>query len=168
MENFNEQQRMLKHWWFLLVPTLFGCAVPLFMKDKVSEHPEAIVLPIAVVLLVIALFGIAVLKTNITEQSITVRFTPFMFKPKVINWGDVLKAELKKYDPLFEYGGWGYKKGWKRKKTALNIYGSIGLELTLADDTKLMIGTQRKELLETYLLYIKKKHNLQQIVIEHG
>jgi len=164
MEHFNEEQRMLKRWWFLLLPALVVGILPLFIGDKAEGHPEAIVIPLVVAGLVLALFGFSSLKTSINEQRIYVKFIPFMVKAKEINWDDVVYAEVKKYDPLFQYGGWGYRKGWKRKKMALNVYGNTGLELHLKDDTKLMIGTQKKESLISYLTYIKQKYHLQQIV----
>ena len=54
--------------------------------------------------------------------------------------------EVRRYSPILEYGGWGYRPG--RKKLALNVSGNQGLEIKFRNGRKLMIGTQKREDLE--------------------
>ncbi len=43
-----------------------------------------------------------------------------------------------------EYGGWGVK-GWSKDKMAYNVSGDRGVELTLKDGRRIMLGSQRAE-----------------------
>jgi hypothetical protein len=51
--------------------------------------------------------------------------------------------EPRTYHPLLEYGGWGLRRGWKG--WAYNISGNRGVQLTLADGKRLLIGSQRAD-----------------------
>jgi len=163
MDAFKEEQRMLKHWWFMMIPAVFTITVPLLVSKQAQVDGILVAIPIAIIGLVFLLFGLITLHAKIDEQGISIQFKPFMFKVKHIPWKEIAQAKVVKYDPLFEYGGWGYRKGWKKKKIAYNIYGSEGLEIMLHDETKLMLGTQKPVQLNTYLQYLKQKYHLQAI-----
>jgi uncharacterized protein YlzI (FlbEa/FlbD family) len=58
---------------------------------------------------------------------------------------------------LGEYGGWGLRYSFNKKRgNAINVSGDIGIQLTLTNGKKLLIGTQKKEavnrVLKTYNL----------------
>ena len=63
---------------------------------------------------------------------------------RVIPIAEVAKVEARKYNALKEYGGWGIK-GWSGKKMAYNVKGSWGVELTLKDGRRVLIGTQKPQ-----------------------
>ena len=49
---------------------------------------------------------------------------------------------MRKYSAVKEYGGWGIK-GWSQQKVAYNVSGNEGVELTLRDGRRVMLGSQR-------------------------
>lgn len=161
MDAFTEQQSFIKSWWPLLIPgLLIGVGVPLLVGfEKGFGRPE-LWAGSAVVLFVWALLSFLKLKTRVDENGVSVMFIPIMRKPKTILWKEVSSAKVKEYDPLSEYGGWGYRKGWKKAKRAYNISGSKGLELTLTDGSIIMVGTKNVEPLRQYLNYLKDKYQL--------
>jgi hypothetical protein len=66
---------------------------------------------------------------------------------------------------LAEYGGWGVK-GFSGKNRAYNISGNIGLQLTLKNGYKILIGTNNQEKLRMYLQYIVKKYTIPAIKLD--
>ena len=56
---------------------------------------------------------------------------------------EIVRLEARTYSALREYGGWGIR-GWGGKR-AYNVSGNRGVELTLKDGHKVMIGSQRAE-----------------------
>ncbi|MFN3445669.1 MAG: hypothetical protein ACK44D_08015 [Bacteroidia bacterium] len=154
----------MKHWWFVLLPVFVFGSIALWVDDEAQTETYQVVIFFVAITLVLLLFLFMCLHTRINEKGIEVQFKPLMFKVRKIQWSDVVQVKVIEYSPLFDYGGWGYRKSFSGKKAALNVYGNQGLELMLKDDTKLMIGTQRKDDLNNYLSYIKRKYQLQQIV----
>ena len=94
------------------------------------------------------------LETKIDEQGIHYGFWPFNLKPKHILWREIKSCYVRKYNPLTEYGGWGYRSGFGKKSGAMNVKGTIGIQIELSNNKKLLIGTQKereaKSVLETY------------------
>lgn len=84
----------------------------------------------------------------IDGKGIRFRFTLLM-KEKFIPKEDISRYEVRKYKPVLEYGGWGYRKRnrnlFKGKKAgvAYNVKGNMGLQLYLKDGAKILIGTQK-------------------------
>ena len=85
-------------------------------------------------------FLIARLISRIDKDGITVRFIPFHFKQIKYNWIDIESCEIRKYNPIFEFGGWGIRYGFKGK--AYNIKGNKGIQLRLKNGRRILIGTQ--------------------------
>lgn len=106
-----------------------------------ATKPLAVLICILPVILIMALFFLMNLKTVINQKSINIQFFPFIREPKVFLWKDIQKIELKKYQPMVEYGGYGIRGLGDDK--AYNIQGDIGLKLYFKDGKKLMLGTQK-------------------------
>ncbi|MES2691669.1 MAG: hypothetical protein V4658_14780 [Bacteroidota bacterium] len=158
MEAFIEKQNFLKRWWGVSLPIVVASLVPLISIDKNTPVLVGIATPVIVTAFVFLLFRLLTLYTRIDEKCIAVRFAPFHRKDRVIEWHSLKSARVVKYDPLFEYGGWGFRKGWTGSKIAYNVSGKTGLELELNDGRKIMIGTAKKEELLSYLSYLKNKY----------
>ena len=92
---------------------------------------------------VFLLFEKSKLITNIYEKEIRLRFPPFFSKEKVFSIEIIKKMEVRKYNPILEFGGWGVRHGLKGK--AYNVKGNIGLQLYFKNGKKLLIGTQKQE-----------------------
>lgn len=82
--------------------------------------------------------------TRVTPDAVTVRFG-FLYKTRV-PLSEVVKAEAVAYRPVRDYGGWGIRGMGRRR--ALNARGNLGVLLTRADGSTLMVGSQKpRELL---------------------
>lgn len=115
---FIETQRF-NQWWMLLLLAIVTLIIA------------------AVVVLMLTLK----LQTRITTKGIEVRFPPVHNTNRLIPWNEITKAYIREYDPISEYGGWGFR-GSSRNK-AWNVSGRKGLQLYLADGSKLLIGTKK-------------------------
>jgi hypothetical protein len=54
---------------------------------------------------------------------------------------------VRSYNPLREFGGWGYRSWGGKKGNAWNISGNQGLQLQFKSGKELLIGTQQPEAL---------------------
>jgi len=107
---------------------------------------------VIIVFLVILLFINLKLKTRIDENGINYQFYPYHQSYKLIPWIKISKLFIRNYDAISEYGGWGMKFNFfKKKGKALTTKGNIGLQLHLTNGKKLLIGTQKKEELQRVL-----------------
>ncbi|MBQ4803289.1 hypothetical protein J8L88_10555 [Aquimarina sp. MMG015] len=72
------------------------------------------------------------------------------------DWGSIKQLYIRKYDPIYEYGGWGIRMNIRGKGKAFNISGNIGLQLEFLNNKKLLIGTNKPEKLSEALKKIGK------------
>ncbi len=95
-------------------------------------------------------FGVTILiyfsclHTKISREGISFKFFPLVNQWKNIRWQDMENLELRKYNPIKEFGGWGVRTTLEGKK-AYNIAGNIGLDITLKDKKSILIGTQKPD-----------------------
>jgi len=115
------------------------------------EETFAIIAAVFVIAIIILVF-FTTLKTEISEEGIKYRMWPFHKKSKVLFWHDIESAEIRKYKPIREYGGWGMRFGHHGR--AFNVKGDIGLQITLVSGKKILIGTQRSDELEDVLNHL--------------
>jgi len=146
MENsFIESQKVKQAWIIVLMitATIFSIINYVQMPATFSSIAPLVIIFIANLIL-IALK----LNTKINKQGIYFQLFPFQFKYNEISWNDVLTIEVRKYKPIREYGGWGYRFSFKNGK-AYNISGNMGLQIVLKNGDKILIGTQKPvELIE--------------------
>lgn len=154
---FTEKQYFKQKWiWFMLFGILALSVVPVL--NVATTRPFAVLICILPVVLIMVLFFLMNLKTVINLQGIHIQFFPFIRKPKVFLWKDIQKIELKKYQPMMEYGGYGIRGLGDDK--AYNIRGDIGLKLYFKNGKKIMIGTQTPEELAHKISIISKDNNI--------
>lgn len=151
MKTFNESQKF-KQWWIWLI-LVSGVGLAWFYKFK--EPESAWEISLIIVHLVVVLFLVMELDTRIDEAGIHYRFFPFQWKHKLIKWDELEKVYVRKYKPIYEYGGWGIR-GLGRDM-AFNVSGNMGLQLEMKDGDRFLIGTQKpKEMEEVILFYTTK------------
>ena len=159
---FREQQQFRQPWlWLLFVcisaPILallgFGLYQQLVLGTPFGDNPMSdtrlVLMTIAVLLLhsaVIALFWFAKLDVEVTQEAIAIRFRPFHGRPRKISLKQITDARARKYSAIGEYGGWGIRVGLQGR--AYNVAGDEGVQLTLADGKRILIGSQRSRELE--------------------
>ncbi len=88
---------------------------------------------------VVALFSLLGLTTTVTDEGVRVK--GLIFVNRLIRFDAVASAEMRRYKPLAEYGGWGYRIGPSGK--AYNAQGDEGVQLVLKDGGRVLIGSQR-------------------------
>lgn len=151
-ESFREIQRM-KQWWVWLIlilangNLLYGCYRQLILNIPFGNNPANdtwLVIITMITILITVGIGLLKLDTYIDKTAIYVRFLPFQQNYKVFSWDNIESYEIRRYNPIMEFGGWGYRLTAKRKK-AYSMYGRIGLELKMVNGRVVLIGTQRGE-----------------------
>jgi len=164
MKVFVEEQRF-NQWWLyviLAIPLLVLLLPYIFNKDIAIHSDEGTIIGISISLITILIVSILILtirlKTKINENGIYYQFYPLNFNEKHIPWREISRCYVRKYKPLTEYGGWGFKSGIGRGKgRALNIRGNYGIQLELINGKKLLLGTQIKSEVEKVLLTYRHK-----------
>jgi hypothetical protein len=152
---FHEVQK-LDQWWITLI--IFGLAammwvmfvVQIIFGQSVGNNPS----PDWMMWLLWIFVGIGLpiawrrmhLLVEVRDAGIYIRFIPFARRD--IPFSEIAAFEARTYDPIREYGGWGVKGGWGTGKRAYNTSGNQGVELTMQDGSKIMIGSQRPVELE--------------------
>jgi hypothetical protein len=107
-------------------------------------------------LVMVLLFLLLQMETEIRKEGVYFRFRPFQWKFKLIRWEDIEKAYVRKYRPLVEFGGWGIRFGLPKFGRAYNVRGNMGLQLELRNRRKILLGTQKPDELERALNNLKK------------
>jgi hypothetical protein len=149
---FTEEQRFKPVWvWAIVILASVLPWIGLFMQVilgyKIGDNPA----PDLLIIVFWILFGIGFplmfystrLITIVKEDGIYLRYIPFHFKYKIYHFDEIEKFEAKKYSPIFEYGGWGIRYGFKGM--AYNVYGNMGIDLNLKNKKKVLIGSQKAE-----------------------
>ena len=109
---------------------------------------------------VITVFATSKLVVSMDSKRIYYRFAPFINSERTISVDDVLDMRIRKYKAIWEYGGYGYRYSIKNGR-ALNISGYMGLQLVFSNGKKLLIGTQKPDLMNTAVNRLKEnwEHN---------
>lgn len=103
------------------------------------------ILSVSLVSAVFILLLSANLVTEVWTDGLRYKFPPLVPKLKYIPLTDIVSAEVEKYNPIAEFGGWGWRKKLIRKKTAYNVSGNIGLRITKKDGYQILFGTRKQE-----------------------
>ncbi len=97
-------------------------------------------------------FSRSKLEVYIDSEGVHFRFPVFVPRWRTVKKEQIVNYEVRKYSPLKEYGGWGirHSPSFSRRKrgVAYNVSGKTGLQLWLAGDKKMLIGTQRPAAIE--------------------
>ncbi|MFC1986549.1 DUF6141 family protein, partial [Chloroflexota bacterium] len=142
--------RQLWLWILILLisaTTLWGMIQQLFLGKPFGNNPT----PDIVLIIIVVIFGFgfpyAFYKMNLTTEvrsdGIYYRFFPFHLSFHKIKLEDLVKYEVRTYNPIRDYGGWGIR--WGSKGKAYNVSGSRGVNLEYSDGKQLLIGSQKPE-----------------------
>ncbi|MEJ5962059.1 DUF6141 family protein [Pedobacter immunditicola] len=163
---FTERQRFSQWWlWLILLGMnglfIFGSFQQLVAGKQFGDRPmsnNGLLLMTFLTILISLLFYCFRLETYIKKDGIYVRFFPFQLKFKYYNWSNIKKSYVRRYKPILEYGGWGWRMSISGKGKALSVSGNHGLQLELLDDKKLLIGTKSPEELTKALNSVQHNH----------
>jgi hypothetical protein len=144
MTEFKETQRFTQ-WWLWLI--LFGTwAIMIFaLLQELNEINMSFFIGGFIGLGLPIFFWQMRLVTRVTSAGIYVRFIPFHFKEQFYPWDSIESAQVRTYDSLFEYGGWGIKYGFSGQGKVYNVSGDQGLQLVFKSGEKILIGTHKPE-----------------------
>lgn len=146
---FREVQRWRDVWWVMAL--VFGLAAlqwwifftQIVRGAPVGNNPGSDL----VVLVYWFVFGIGFpafffwlhMVVEVSSGMVIIRYRPFINRQITID--QIAHVEPRAYQPLREFGGWGIR-GWNGR-VAYNVSGNTGVELTLVDGQRVLIGTQR-------------------------
>ena len=149
---FTEEQRFKQIWvWAIVILASalpwIGLFIQVILGNQIGDNPA----PDLLIIVFWILFGIVFplmfystrLITMVKEDGIYLRYIPFHFKFKIYPLDEINKFEARKYRPIYEYGGWGIRYGFKGM--AYNVYGNMGIQLTLKNKKKVLIGSQKSD-----------------------
>lgn len=130
---------------------VYGLYQQLILKKPFGNNPTSdtgLLIASLIPLSIIILFSFISLGTEISESGVSYQFFPFQLRKITIPWANIEKAFVRKYNPITEYGGWGFRLGIFGYGRALNISGNMGLQLVLKNGKRLLLGTKKPEEIE--------------------
>jgi hypothetical protein len=149
---FREEQRFQQVWvWFIVIGLAvlvwYSAVQQIILRRPFGSRPA----PDTLMIIFCLMFGIglpvlllsAKLITEVRSDGIYIRFVPFHFSFHKIAFEELKSFEVRKYNALREYGGWGIRYGPQGK--AYNVGGNRGVQLELVDGKRILIGSQRPE-----------------------
>ncbi len=89
------------------------------------------------------------METDVRTDGLFIRFRPFIWNWKRIETANMVRHRAVTYSPLWEYGGWGIRIGWKRR--AYNPSGTRGVRIEFDDGRHVLIGSAKSEQLDAAL-----------------
>lgn len=168
---FEEVQRFRYTWsWYLMliisVPTvgffLYGINVQIIHGEPWGNNPMDDMSLILTTLFVIIIMGgvfffleLHKLIIRIDEGSVQYAFHPYFSTFKTLEKSRTKSISVRRYKPVAEFGGWGYRMRWKSK--AYTVSGNWGLRIEFVDGKKLTIGTQKPVELQKAIDQLKLK-----------
>ena len=157
---YKEEQSFRNTWMYFVVIgvafiALAGAVVPLWLGDGSPESLVGVVIALIVTIGLIVLFSFSKLTTIVDDKAIYYKFPPFVNTEKAITSADVKEMYVRKYRPIREYGGWGYRVRPGKGK-ALNVSGNEGLQIVKQNGKGLLIGTQKPKELERVIARLRE------------
>lgn len=165
MGEFKEIQSFNLLWLWVIGLTPVLIIISVFVIEITNGNAKSTVdyLGIAVTVLIATLtflwLKVLRLETQIDANGISVNFIGLVFAKRIIKWNEVESTEIVKYNPLWDYGGWGVKFGFS-KGWCYNVSGDIGLHVKLKSGKPLMIGTQKQDELRSFLNSVSHFSNI--------
>lgn len=156
---FRERQRFTQWWLLLFLAAMNGLMVYIVLYQIVGGRPWGdkpmsdtglLILAGAILLSSLAIFLFR-LDTRIDRDGVFVKFIPFHRGFRHFSWDDLRKCYVRRYSPIREFGGWGWRLSVSGSGKAYNVSGNMGLQLEFTNGKKLLIGTRRPEELKDAL-----------------
>ena len=151
MALFQEVQYMRRVWWVMLLVlgitamVWWGFIQQILLGIPWGNNPSSDWMMWLLWLIFGIGFPLAFLMTRldvkVLDDAISIDYVPL--SKRTILLADIEKVEARTYKPLQEYGGWGIRGRSGRR--AYNVSGNRGVELTLHNGSRIMIGSQKAE-----------------------
>lgn len=151
-DHFKEIQRIDSLWPLLILAVTLVSNWILYFRLHESNL-EFFYISVSTAMLLSGILVMTKLTTRIDADGIYFRLFPFQLRSRYIHRHEIASAEVRNYKPIKEFGGWGLR--WSRDGKAYSVRGNEGIQLTLKDKKRILIGTQRpkeaKEVVERLL-----------------
>lgn len=121
------------------------------MSDAALAITGGIVIALGAAL--IWLFLVLKLVTEISTDSVTIRFAPL--RTTTIPFDQIVGVEVREFRPIRDFGGWGIRAA--KGVRAYLVSGDRGVQISTLDGRQLLIGSQQPEELEAALLTWMKR-----------
>ncbi len=154
---FTESQRF-NQWWIWLI-VIFACGLPfiifiqqIIFEKTIGDNPmsdSAVIFSLIIPVIFLLLFYAMQLKTEITRDTLSFRFVPFV--KRTIPWKDMETFKVINYGFV---GGYGVRLTMKYG-TVYNVRGKEGLFVKLKNGKTFIIGTQKPKELEKAIQQLK-------------
>lgn len=148
---FREVQRTPLWVWLIVLPIAafhwYWWFQQLLLKVPFGEKPA----PDWLVLLLWLVLGVALpaflfilrLETEVRSDALYFRYFPLHLSYHRMLLSQLTRYEVKTYNPIGEYLGWGIIEG--RKYSAYTMSGDRGVQLWLSDGRRVLIGSRKPE-----------------------
>ncbi len=130
----------------------YGFYQQLYLGQPYGDNPESDTTLLWTGIITLVVMGAAFsfilsgkLVTEIWSDGIHYKFTPLIRKMKHIPLSEIASAEVTKYRPLQEFGGWGWRKRFLSRKTAFNVSGRIGIRVIKKNGSQVVFGTHQPD-----------------------
>ncbi|MDR1632584.1 MAG: hypothetical protein LBR97_06870 [Dysgonamonadaceae bacterium] len=148
--SFYEKQKMPLLFLIPIGILLLFVVFSFISKNKINENVWPFVTVIIGCTSVAVLFYMMSLETIINETGVYIKMFPIQWKYKVYSWDSISEAYVRKYNPIMEYGGWGYRFGMnlvtnRKISVAYSLSGNMGLQLILTTGRRVLIATHKPE-----------------------
>lgn len=147
MSRFHEEQHFHGAILAVLIAALVVVAI-VSVVELVAGRPAQLWLVVIgplVVGVVAVLLSLSHLDVDVTDEGVTIAFR-YVWPARRIAFSEVVGLEVRRYDPLLEYGGWGVRlgpKGWGYMTS-----GDEGVQLRQRKGLPILIGSTRPQELE--------------------
>ncbi len=157
---FHEEQRVSQAWiWIvimaasLLVVTIFGYGIfsQLVLDKPFGQNPmpdDVLIwfgpLMIAVGFAMPFFLRSVCLTTDVRSDGVYYQHWPVHRHPRKISLTEINTFVARQYAPIREFGGWGIR-WWGSNGWAYSVSGNRGVQFTLKNGHKILIGSQKAE-----------------------
>ncbi len=156
---FQETQRFRQVWIWVLILGITGVSLGslFFLNRDTPLNIGDLAFPVGMLMLVNCLFLGLTLSTRITENSLSFRYYPFT-RWRTFRFEEIESMELREYNGLWEYGGWGIK--WNGDSWSYTTGGKWGV-IVKTTDKKFLLGTQQPEQIRQVIAEFKARNSAQ-------
>ena len=160
---FYERQRFSQSWSILILIVvnalfIYGCVMQLGMGKLWGNNPmdnTVLIIVTALLTLLTVSFFFIHLDTVVNKEGVYIKMFPFIWSFKCFPWDIISKSHVRKYNPMWEYGGWGMRRR-RMNNVAYSVSGNRGLQLELTNGKRVLIGTRKPVELEEVLKKLNK------------
>jgi hypothetical protein len=154
---FEEVERLNQKWNLFLVTPLcvvfilfqgYSLYSQFILKRPIGTKPlsdlwliivSVFVIPLMIFL--IWLFRVMTLTVIVDSEKIFLRFYPIMKKEILIK--DIAAFEIKEFNPIIDFGGWGLRYSIRWKTTGFIMKGKVGVHIHLKNGKNILISSEQ-------------------------